>query len=593
MVNVTSFLTSIGVNTHMDATTTGYGNVPMVSNALAYLGVKLIRDHAYDIDIPAFQALGATGVRLDLIVDTDTQHEIATMLPIASLIRSFEGSNEVDYWTVTMPGAKGPVASAVAAQMALFNAVHAIPAIANIPILNDTVAFATDYKKYSGSLPYADIANVHLYAGYGDTPQTYIVPTLQAEMATTSKPTVVTETGYYTLPNNPTDPSGVDESVQARMTLDTLFDNFKLGVSQTYLYELLDEGPDALSNDRELHYGLFNADGTPKLAATALHNVHTILSAQGVVASGTIATTPTVSGLPATGNSLTLAGPNGIQFTAVWAEPPVWDQATQHELPVTPATVTLDLGATVASVAVFDPLIGSAPIATYTNTRQVVLTVTDHPLIVEAAPKLDPALPAPVITPPISPATVSWTDATTGASGQDAATAYVGPLAGPTTHYQWTLADGVVLSAGKANASLQGSAGTDALKVASGSNVLDGGAGSSFLVGAMGADGGTDQFFVDARGTSPTWSTIVNFHHGDQVTLWGFAGGVSTTTWAAAEGTAGYTGATLHSALAGNGTGVNASLTLAGLSLADVTGKLAMSTGTSNQTNFLRLTYTG
>lgn len=593
MVNVASFLSSIGVNTHMDATTTGYGDITLVANALAYLGVKAIRDHAYDIDIPAYQVLGAAGVRLDLIVDTDTQHEVATMLPVTPHISSFEGSNEVDYWTVTMPGVTGPVASAIAAQKVLYAVVHANPAIAKIPIWNESLAFATDYTKYAGSLTYATVANAHLYSGNGDTPQTYIVPTLQAEIVTTGKLTVVTETGYYTLPNNPTDPSGVDESIQARLTLDTLFDNFKLGVPQTYLYELLDEGPDALSNNRELHYGLFHADGSPKLAATALHNLTSILGAQGVVSGGVIATTPTVTGLPATGSWMTMAGPNGIEFTAVWAEPNVWDQATQHEQPATPTTVTVDLGALVASVTVYDPLAGTAPIAILTNTRRVVLNLTDHPLIIQAAPAANPLLPAPIAVPPINIATVSWTNSTTGASGKDATSAYAGGVSGPSSQYRWTTADNVVLSADKANASLTGGAGTDALKAIAGNNILDGGAGSSFLVGATGADGGIDQFFVDGRGTSPTWSTIVHFHHGDQVTLWGFQDGLSTLAWAAPEGAAGYTGATLHSALAGAGTGVNASLTLAGLTLADTAGKLTASTGTLGQANYLRLSYTG
>ncbi len=593
MVNVASFLSSIGVNTHMDATAAGYGEITLVANALAYLGVKAIRDHAYDIDIPAYQVLGAAGVRLDLIVDTDTQHEVATMLPVTPHISSFEGSNEVDYWTVTMPGVTGPVASAIAAQKVLYAVVHANPAIAKIPIWNESLAFATDYTKYAGSLTYATVANAHLYSGNGDTPQTYIVPTLQAEIVTTGKLTVVTETGYYTLPNNPTDPSGVDESIQARLTLDTLFDNFKLGVPQTYLYELLDEGPDALSNNRELHYGLFHADGSPKLAAKALHNLTSILGAQGVVSGGVIATTPTVTGLPATGNWMTMAGPNGTEFTAVWAEPNVWDQATQHELPATPTTVTVDLGALVASVTVYDPLAGTAPIAILTNTRRVVLNLTDHPLIIQAAPAANPLLPAPIPVPPINIATVSWTNSTTGASGRDATSTYSGGVSGLASQYRWTMADNVVLSADKANASLTGGAGTDALKAIAGSNILDGGAGSSFLVGATGADGGIDQFFVDGRGTSPTWSTIVHFHYGDQVTLWGFQGGLSTLAWAASEGAAGYTGATLHSALAVAGTGVNASLTLAGLTLADTAGRLTATTGTLGQANYLRLSYTG
>ena len=52
-------------------------------------------------------------------------------------------------------------------------------------------------------------------------------------------PNVITETGYNTDTSDTY--SGVDQTVQAKFTLDTLVDAYKMGVAKTYLYELLDE----------------------------------------------------------------------------------------------------------------------------------------------------------------------------------------------------------------------------------------------------------------------------------------------------------------------------------------------------------------
>ena len=89
-----------------------------------------------------------------------------------------------------------------------------------------------------------------------------------AQLDAPGLPTVITETGYET---NPADSyGGADQTVQAKYTLDILVDAFLDGVSQTYLYELFDEGGQ--------HFGLFNTDGTPKLVATAIHNLTTLLA---------------------------------------------------------------------------------------------------------------------------------------------------------------------------------------------------------------------------------------------------------------------------------------------------------------------------
>ncbi|MGI4943852.1 MAG: beta strand repeat-containing protein, partial [Janthinobacterium lividum] len=191
---------------------------------------------------------------------------------------------------------------------------------------------------------------------------------------------------------------------------------------------------------------------------------------------------------------------------------------------------------------------------------------------------------------PASPA-FAVTEAVTGEEAQTDGDAYAGPVALLQRQFIWSGTNGIVVSASTSNVFLHGGAGDDALAVQDGNNVLDGGAGSNFLVGGTGAGGGTDTFFVDGRGGN-TWSTIVNFHQGDSLTLWGFQPGTSTQPWTASDGVAGYTGVTLHSELAGAGTGVNASATLAGLTMDDVQ-RLTMITGTVGGVSFLNVAYTG
>jgi len=187
----------------------------------------------------------------------------------------------------------------------------------------------------------------------------------------------------------------------------------------------------------------------------------------------------------------------------------------------------------------------------------------------------------------------NYTDSTAGTSGTVMPDLYDGPVNYLQWQYLWNSADGVAISATRSNVFLHGSSGSDALAVQGGNNVIDGGGGSNFLVGGKGADGGTDTFFVDGRGGVVTWSSIVNFHHGDSVTVFGFTGGVSTLPFTDNDGAAGYTGATLHSELSGAGTGVNGSVTFAGISLADAQTKFTISSGNVGGTDYLSIAYTG
>lgn len=179
-------------------------------------------------------------------------------------------------------------------------------------------------------------------------------------------------------------------------------------------------------------------------------------------------------------------------------------------------------------------------------------------------------------------------DVTLGLASLDAASAYAGPVGGLQRQYIWAGNDQAGIAALSPNVFLKGGPGDDALEVSSGSNVLDGGGGSNFMAGGSGADGGTDTFFVDGR-NGPGWSSILNFHPGDAMTLFGFQAGRSTFSWTAADGAAGFQGATIHADLGG---AANVSVTFARVDLAEAQGRFILSTGSTGGVGYLNVAYT-
>lgn len=191
------------------------------------------------------------------------------------------------------------------------------------------------------------------------------------------------------------------------------------------------------------------------------------------------------------------------------------------------------------------------------------------------------------------PAPFSWADTMTHQAGTTNGQAYNGGVNYLQNQYLWSGQDSVNVSTSLANVFIRGGPGNDALAAQAGSNVVDGGTGSNFLVGSASTDGGQDTFFLDGRGNATTWDTLANFHAGDAVTLWGFVPGQSAMNWAASDGSGGYTGATIHAATAGAGTAVNASVTFAGVSLADAQSKFLLSSGTAGGIPYLYVHYSG
>ena len=201
----------------------------------------------------------------------------------------------------------------------------------------------------------------------------YWLPVFQ--QTTAGKPTVITETGYPTVPSN------VDEISAAKYNLNTFCENALHGIARTYLYELVDTNSSSIDTNTEDHYGEFHDDWTPKAGATAIHNLTSILKSVGT---GTPANrlNYSVSGLPATGHTL-LLGSNSAFDILVWIDATVYDRKNARDILAPTYSATVSLGRNYGAVAVYDPMIGDQSIAAYSNVSKLTVSVADHPVIVQ------------------------------------------------------------------------------------------------------------------------------------------------------------------------------------------------------------------
>jgi trimeric autotransporter adhesin len=407
-----TFVQSIGVNVHMGYYWTTYNNVPLVESDLTYLGLNHVRDELLDWSNVQtnYQQLAADGIKFDFLLPTYAGSPNTTNLSefismVDALVKEYpgsvsaiEGSNEVNIWPVYYDGGT-TLADDAALQQALDAAVRADPNLNGIPVYNITLGgtVSSQFQALGNLSASANYANSHAYPNDEQSPQvsmSIILP--YAEIDAPGLPIVITETGYET---NPADGySGADQTVQAKYTLDILVDAFLDGVSQTYLYELFDEGGQ--------NFGLFNTDGTPKLVATAIHNLTTLLADPG----STSAFTPgslsyAIPNLPGNGGvwevtggqQLLLEKSNGTFDLVLWTEPVIWNSSTESEIAAPIANITVDFATTQKTVLIFDPLLGSAPIAAYLNVESISVALTDHPVVVEI-PGTTATLTTPTIT---------------------------------------------------------------------------------------------------------------------------------------------------------------------------------------------------
>lgn len=422
-IRADDFLRSIGV---CSAVSRRGENLASTVDAVRHLGIRWIRA-GYESGLPVADLIELhrhTGVRFSyglMSGGTDIARLLAGARQLAAVgaLIALEGNNEPNNWGVTHEGQRGgrtnswlPVAKL---QRDLYRAVKLDPMLKDYPIWNlsesgaqeDNVGlqFLTLPTGAGALMPdgtrYADYANCHnylthpgwpglhdnqtwvaadptsacrvdgLYGNYGLTWRRRYPGYLESSLLTL--PRVTTETGVALQ-------GEITVQVQAWLYLTVYLDQFKQGWKHTAIY-LLRDRTDEGGNQT---FGFYRPDYSPRLAATYLHNLTTILADQASgVTPGTL--DYSIPGQPAAVHDLLLQKGDG-RFELV-----VWDERFTGGSD----NVRVELGAVATSVTVYDPSVGTSPIQSLSQMSSIGLTLSNHPVIIE--------IPAPIRSPSTVP----------------------------------------------------------------------------------------------------------------------------------------------------------------------------------------------
>jgi len=403
------FLASIGVCTHVAQ---GIDAPDPSAAAITYAGIRALRDDGRAAAVPKWISMHqSSGVQVSLLTDHNVASTIAMaeQLAAAGALLAVEGANEPNNFSVTYGGQTSgytttfvPVANL---QRDLYAAVKANPALAGIPVFHSSEAggsepdnvglqFLTIPAGKNIAMPdgtqYADYANTHnyvcgndsklvdnvawdasdptlngkwdaLYVEYGVTWHQHFTGYSTAELM--SLPRVTTETGWVTTGNG-----AISQDMQGRMFLDLYLSAFKRGISYTFIYMLRDDPVQGI-------WGLFDTQYQPKLSGTYLHNMTTVLADAGAIAA-LAKLDYTIPSQPLTVHDLLLQKSDGTFELVVWGE----------RMTGGTDTVVVELGHSRASVKLYDPTTGTAPVDSLSDVNSVTLTLSDHPMIIEIAP---------------------------------------------------------------------------------------------------------------------------------------------------------------------------------------------------------------
>jgi hypothetical protein len=412
-IRANDFLNSLGVDTHIIQ---GVDATAQVIAGLQYTGIRNIRDDATH-DPAMFANLcnvhAATGAMVDElpIVDSESNDIQDSLTEYESLaacgaMLAAEGPNEPNNFNFNYNGNLCSMSSSFAPcaqyQIDLYKAIKNDPKLAKKPVWSLTepgsepdnqglqyltIPSGAGTLQPSGTV-YADAANLHNYVrgngqnsiednqawfaesdgasqGPWDGPDgEFLNQTWNMRFAASpysagpGLPRVTTETGWST-------DGSITPDQQGRLLVNLYLSATKRNWSYTFIYRMFD--------DTWAAWGIYALDHTtPKLAATYIHNMTSILSDTSSNFSPT-AFDYSIAGEPATVHDLLMQKSDGVYELAVWG-----DQVAGES-----ANVTINLGRTFPIVNVYDVTSGTSPIQTLSNVSSVSLTLTDHAFFIE------------------------------------------------------------------------------------------------------------------------------------------------------------------------------------------------------------------
>lgn len=450
-----AFVSMLGLNTHLTYDQGPYTNTAVVKTAIQYLGVKNLRDCP---QTPAALSLwpdvaGATGARFDLYLPRSSPDAVqisfsfAPQLAASGVLNYMEGIDEPDSAYPMSVGNSISYAAWFQQQ------VYATAKSYGLGVINLSVGegwtaangWVGDYPAIGNLAAYADYANAHTYPYTGSSQPYATIARLNylAGFGAVGRPVITTEMGWNTSQVAPDD-------VAANM-LNGIMDSALLGDTKTYLYALFDD-------DSWDKFGLMNADGTPRPAGLALHNLTTILADSGAnFDPGSV--TYSITGLTGNERTLALAKSDGSRWLAIWDE-----TSPTHG-------VTVTLPTTAAQLQVYTPKTSASAIQTVSNAQSVSVNLGGSPALI----KIVPASASPPPQPPVTTTVFSTASGTTFNATSSTATMLIYGTgdtinAGPATQ---------LIQAFSGGNTINGSTGNATISIANSGNTINVGSGTT------------------------------------------------------------------------------------------------------------------
>lgn len=343
------FAATVGVNIHLHHTDTSYGDFEMVRARLAELGARHVRDGLVPTTWAPYyarhNALGDLGIKGTFIAAPDASLEELRTFPskVSRSFEAYEAPNELDLsgdaaWTATLRRT-----------LTSLRQLQNIPEVRGYPVIGPSLTSESAFGALGDVSTFYDRSNLHNYFsgrhpgtdgwgsnGYGSI--RWNIDLLRRYAP--SRPVITTETGYW---DDRAVRDSLPQDVVARYMPRLLLEQFRHGITRTFIYELLDDPTSGVAG--RSGYGLVRADGSRKPAFSAVANLLRIMTDRGPRPEPQVFAY-TLAGRRADLREMTFQKSDGSFLLALWLETPSYDLERRRAITVTPVPVTIsDAGA--------------------------------------------------------------------------------------------------------------------------------------------------------------------------------------------------------------------------------------------------------
>lgn len=415
------FLSTIGVNSSINSR----GEyIEKTLDCMTYLGARWIRsgyggtvdDQRYLYEKAGIMFSLVLGVQGDTLAPAWTVEGAEKVAEMGALI-ALEGVNEPNNWTVRYRDPRDKVIKESGGSLSwvplaqahadFYKAVKDSPVLRNYPVWSisepgaehDNVGMqfleipdGANTEMPEGTV-YADCANCHNYIVHPGWPGVHNNQTWLTSDPTSNSPLdglydnfgmtwgksyegydektlktlrrVTTETGT-------TINESVSEEMQGLLYLNLYLCQFKRGWEYTAMYILRDR----VDEGGNQTFGFFGKDYKPRIAARYLHNLTTILEDDESIENPS-SISYRIHNKPNTVHHLLLQKKDGTFELVVWGEK--YEGGSDR--------IVLSLDRRYDHIRVYDPTVGVEPVENLYAVRDVNLTMTNHPLILEFSPE--------------------------------------------------------------------------------------------------------------------------------------------------------------------------------------------------------------